>query len=302
VAAPGCFAVLQKKPGVTTFLPLFPWQLWIAIALNVVMNALQVGAYGARYAGVMTRRVAIALSLFSVVVIATRMANLLYAPLFSSLQDRARSIVATPHIPAAIAEDVIHGFETQARLVLLAAALGVAIGIWLLPTFAVLFIKGTRSFEETRSVAVSLSRLFRPHNLALTIESLRAFRFSLAKQANAALIPRRILVLNAVVVAANTVGVVSATIAGLYAPQAAVTAAYLSGLITGIGTLAATFFVDPFSALVVDEAVSGKRTLADVKSVVAWLALTMFLGTLLSQILLLPGASLIALVARTIRG
>jgi hypothetical protein len=73
-------------------------------------------------------------------------------------------------------------------------------------------------------------------------------------------------------------------------------------LITGIGTLAATFFVDPFSALVVDEAVSGKRTLADVKSVVAWLALTMFLGTLLSQILLLPGASLIALVARTIRG
>jgi hypothetical protein len=48
--------------------------------------------------------------------------------------------------------------------------------------------------------------------------------------------------------------------------------------------------VDPTSAYIVDQAAKGERTLANVKSMVFYLALTAVIGTLLSQALLYPAA------------
>jgi hypothetical protein len=55
--------------------------------------------------------------------------------------------------------------------------------------------------------------------------------------------------------------------------------------------------VDPRSASIVDKTVKGQRPAAHVNSMIFWLAATAVLGTLLSQLLLLPASSLIGVVA-----
>ena len=58
--------------------------------------------------------------------------------------------------------------------------------------------------------------------------------------------------------------------------------------------------VDPTSAFITDQAVKGERSLAEVRSMVFYLALTAILGTLLSQLILYPSAVVIAFVAHAV--
>jgi hypothetical protein len=75
------------------------------------------------------------------------------------------------------------------------------------------------------------------------------------------------------------------------------TAIGLSGVVNGVGTIAFTLFVDPTSAIITDQAVHGKRTVEEVRSMVFYLSLTAILGSLLSQAILYPAAELIKIVA-----
>ena len=68
----------------------------------------------------------------------------------------------------------------------------------------------------------------------------------------------------------------------------------------GVATIAFTLIVDPTSALIVDKAVKGERTLHDVKTMVAYLGLTAVLGTLASQAILWPAAVFIGGAAHLI--
>jgi len=96
------------------------------------------------------------------------------------------------------------------------------------------------------------------------------------------------------------IGVVAAYYASVIDVDVARTAVTISGIVNGIGTVAFTFFVDPTSSIIVDEAVKGERPHTEVKSMVFYLSLTAIAGWIISQALLYPAAWVIAAVAHLV--
>jgi len=70
--------------------------------------------------------------------------------------------------------------------------------------------------------------------------------------------------------------------------------------VNGAATILAATVVDPTAAMITDQALRGQRPERDVKSTVAFLALTRLLGTLLAQILFVPAAWLVRWVTALI--
>ena len=279
-------------------LPFWTWQLDVALAINVVIQAIQVGAYAARLAGARTGRVATSISLFNLFVTASRLAAMVYTLMLAPLADHAANTVK--NAPAALVPAIQHTFEMQLRLIIVAGLAGTLIGAMLLPMFTYMYVRGVRSFERTRSLPHSLVRLFYPRVIFDVLRHIKLPTWHEIRSFSPRRIPKRLLVFNVVVTGVYAIGVVAAYYASVLAPSVARTAVGASGLVNGIGTVAFTFFVDPTSSIIVDEAVKGERPHEDVKSMVFYLALTAIIGWLLSQLILWPSAEAIKVVAHLV--
>ncbi|MHB8703489.1 MAG: lipid II flippase family protein, partial [Candidatus Tyrphobacter sp.] len=154
--------------------------------------------------------------------------------------------------------------------------------------------------ERTRSLPHSLVRLFYPRVIVDVLRHVRLPSFKELLSFSPRHVPKRLLVFNVVVTGIYAIGVVAAYYASVLAPAVARTAIGTSGLINGIGTVAFTFFVDPTSSIIVDEAVKGERPHEDVKAMVFYLALTAVIGWVLSQLILWPSAEAIKIVAHLV--
>lgn len=274
------------------------WQLDVALAINVIIQAIQIGAYSARLAGVRTGRVATSISLFNLFVTASRLASMVYALMLGPLADHAAAMVR--NAPAPLVPFFQHTFELQLRLIIAAGLAGTVLGALSLPMFTYMFVRGVRSFERTRSLPHSLLRLFSLRVIGGIIAHIRLPSVKELLSFSPRHIPKRLLVFNVVVTGVYAIGVVAAYYASVLAPSVARTAIGTSGLINGIGTVAFTFFVDPTSSIIVDEAVKGERPHEDVKSMVFYLALTAIIGWVLSQLILWPSAEVIKIVAHLV--
>ena len=271
-------------------------QLIVAMALNGITQAIQIGAYAARYAGVRTERIATSISLFNLFVTASRLAALFLTPSLGALADNA----TRPSVAAklgAVPPDVVNAFDLQMRLIVAAGTVGTIVGAALLPTFIYLFTRGIRSFERRNSVFRALIRLGDPRVMMDVLSSVRLPEIPTILSYTREAVPAKLIIGNLVVMAIYAIGVPSAYYASVLNLDARTTAAGLSGIVNGIGTLAFTFFVDPTSALMVDQAVKGERSLNSIRAMVIALCVTAILGTIVSQLLLWPGAWVIAHVA-----
>ncbi|HEY9084460.1 MAG TPA: DUF2837 family protein [Candidatus Tyrphobacter sp.] len=284
-------------PNPSEILPFWTWQLGVALAINVVVQALQVGAYAARLAGVRTGRIATSISLFNLFATASRLATLVYTLMLGPLADHAGNAVREHH--SAIAS-IQHTFEVQLRLIIIAGTVGTVLGSLLLPTFTYVYVRGVRSFERTRSLPHSLARLFYPRVMLDILRHLRIPEWWELRSFSLRHIPKRLLIFNVVVTGVYAIGVVAAYYASVLDITVARTAIGISGIINGIGTVAFTLFVDPTSSIIVDEAVKGERPHEDVKSMVFYLALTAIIGWMLSQLILWPSAEIIKVVAHLV--
>ena len=284
--------------------PFWTWQLIVALVINVVIQAIQIGAYAARLAGVRTGRIATSISLFNLFVTASRLAALIYTLMLGPLSDRAGNAVKTllPHLPQSteLIHHIQHTFEWQLRLIILAGMFGTIVGSLMLPMFTYLYVRGVRSFEQTKSLPHSLARIFDPRVAWDVLSRLRVPHYSEIFGFSTRNIPRRLLIFNVVVTAIYAIGVVAAYYASVLDVNVARTAIGISGIINGIGTIAFTFFVDPTSSIIVDEAVKGERSHEEVKAMVFYLSLTAVIGWLLSQALLWPAAWIISAVAHIV--
>jgi Alternate to MurJ len=263
------------------------------MALNAVVQCIQLGAYAARIAGVRTGRIATAISLFSLFVTASRLANLFYAPIIGTISDRAAHALRT----AASAEGVLRQFEWQLRFIVLAGTFGTMLGALLLPVFLHMFLRGIAAFERLGSVPRAMLRLGDPRVIVAIARALRLPTPQEAAAFSIRHVPWTLLAGNVVVTGIYAVGVQAAYYASLLDVPEARTALSLSGIINGIATISYTLIVDPTSAYITDQAVRGERTMGEVKSMVFYLALTAVAGTLLSQLILYPSALLIESVA-----
>jgi hypothetical protein len=256
------------------------------MVLNGFLQAVQVGAYAARVAGVMTGRIGTSISLFSLFVTASRFANMFYAPMLGTLSDRAGYVLHDPSLAPAEAAQ----FEWQMRAIVFSGTAGTLLGAIFLPTFVYLFVRGVGAFERRGSIPSALLRLSDPRVWLDVIRTVRLPSPQLFSRYSIKDVPAKLLIGNLVVTGVYAIGVVASYYASILRPEVARTALSASGLVNGIATIAFSLIVDPTSAFIVDQAAKGERTLDHVKSMVFYLALTAVLGTLASQALLYPAA------------
>jgi hypothetical protein len=103
-------------------------------------------------------------------------------------------------------------------------------------------------------------------------------------------LPKRLLLLNTLVTAIYTVGVLAALYASVLIPDFRSQATMSSGLINGVATIIFALFVDPLVAVSTDRALSGKTDIEALNKMFGLLMMSRFIGTLLAQLLLIPSA------------
>jgi len=267
----------------------------LAVAANLIPQAIAIAAYAARYAGVTTRRIATAISLFSLLVTASRLAALFMTPSLGALADGTANAALREH-RTVVTPQSLHVFDAQMRIIIAAGSVGILLGAVLLPMFLAAFTRGIASFERRGSIPSALIRLLDPAVMVWLLRHLRPRRFSL-RDFPISHVPRTLLAANVVLFAVYAVGVVASYYASVIDLGARTTASGLSGLVNGIGTVAFALFIDPNTALIVDQTVRDERPRQDVAAMIFWLVVTAFVGTLLAQLILVPAAVYIAAVA-----
>ena len=285
--------------------------LVVVIGLTVLIHLINTLIYSVRLAGVRTRRLATAYSLFNLIFLIASSANTVQAPLLSSLVEKAinRGLAALP--PRAPAEVLLASpvyrrelvaLDHDIRLVILAATFGTLLGGLLIPAFVRIFTRAILLFEEVGSVPRLVLFSLSPRRLYRTLKKMRPAAPATLRQVMRQRlgIPKGFLVLNVLISGIYTTGVLSALYAGALFPHYRATATLLSPIVNGIAAVLLATVVDPAAAMITDQALQGKRGEEDVRQVTTFLAVTRFLGTLLAQVLFVPAAEVIRTVAALI--
>jgi hypothetical protein len=102
--------------------------------------------------------------------------------------------------------------------------------------------------------------------------------------------PRRLMLMNSMVTAIYTVGVLAALYASFLPGPYSIGASQSSGLINGIATILLTLLIDPQVALLTDKVLRKEAKLSSINRVFGSLMFSRLCGTLLAQLILLPAA------------
>jgi Alternate to MurJ len=184
------------------------------------------------------------------------------------------------------------------RLVLLAAAASVALGIALVPTGQRVFAAAITFFQTNRSTTRLVLRAMTPSGLGTlrdsiaipsgdTLKSLRGERG----------VSWGVLIANALAQALLTVGVLATLYAGYLVPEFRVTAAQMTAIVNGFATILLFALIDPQISALTDDVVDGSVSEATFRRAMIWVSLSRLAGTLIAQALLVPAAVAIAWAA-----
>ena len=276
-------------------------QLLIVAVLTTVIHMVNTLIYSVRLSGVRTERLATALSLFQVIFLIASTANLIQAPLMSSIVEHAIN-----NGVARVGSDQLLGnpfyqhelslLNSQIRLVILSGTLGTILGGLLIPKFVSVFVKWILLLEGIGSVPrMILEAIIRPRRISSMKDKFRLpstgrFRDALREPLN---IPKYFLLANIIITGIWTTGVLSALYAGALIPHFRSTATMMSGIINGIAAVLAATVVDPTAAVITDQTMRGVRQEKDVRQMAIYLAFTRLLGTMLAQVIFVPAALII---------
>lgn len=257
----------------------------IIMSLVAFINMVDTLAYGARLAGVRTKSPSLAMSLYNIVALASRTANLIQLPLIASIVDR--------FLQTGEGNSLLLIF----RLIILANTFGVLMGIIIMPLAVRVFTWGIIKMEKTHSVPVVMFNFLKPANLKkaknIPLSGVRHFRILEWTS-----LPRTFILTNPVLIAFYSVGVLASIYAGYLIPEYRLTASQLSGIINGVATILLVTIVDPVSALIQDETLQGKRSESQLKSCIGFLSTGRLIGSLAAQALLVPAAYLITYITK----
>ncbi|MFO1443373.1 lipid II flippase Amj family protein [Bacillus sp. Bva_UNVM-123] len=253
---------------------------WL-IGLTIVIHLVDTLAYSVRLNSVKSGKFALSMSLFNIIVLVSRTANMIQAPLIGGL------------IGISIAKQIDP--LSDIRLVIFAATIGTFIGILLIPTFLKLFAIAVNKLEVKGSVPSLVVEALSMSNIKRIVKKTTKPHKRMINSLRYKEIPKRLLIINTVITAIYTIGVLSAYYAAYFVDeQYYLAAAGSSGMINGVAAILLTLLVDPQSAIITDQALRNKRPYGDVKALVIMLIGTKLLGTLIGQLLIYPAAMIIA--------
>lgn len=265
-------------------------QLLFICFLTFVIHLIGTLAYSVRIAGIRTRRIAVSLALFSILVLVSRTSNSFLGPF---LAKRVESSIGMPLSGPALLSDF--------RWLLVSASLATIVGALLIPTFQRVFCRAVMHFQIHRSVPKLILHGFFKGGLSYVKDNVSLPRAgNLAGLRDTQSVSLSVTLLNVAATALWTVGVFAALYAGVLDPSVRVTSSTLSSIINGGATVMMAVFIDPHMSGMTDDVIEGKVSETQFRRAVVWLVGSRLSGTLLAQLLLVPSALLITLVAKAI--
>lgn len=248
-----------------------------------IIHSIETLAYAVRLSGARVKMIASALSLFNIMVIVSRLANMMQQPFTGSLIDTAPK------------ENALEFVEIQFRMLIGASTAGTLFGMILLPTFTALFSRAIIHLSaEKGSVPSMMKRILSPQYMKRGLTHFSFPNFSYLRNTKIKDIPVRLFFINMLITAIYTIGVLSALYAALLAPERAATAVMASGLINGIATILLVLFIDPKISVIADDVVNRKGSYNHLKNMSIMMIASRFCGTIVAQFLFLWGAEYIA--------
>ncbi|WP_178024688.1 lipid II flippase Amj family protein [uncultured Paenibacillus sp.] len=259
--------------------------LIIVCILTMIIHAAETLSYSIRYAGVKLNKIVVALSLTGIVVLVSRTANMLQAPMTATFIDYAKK-----HPDFQVMDTL--------RIILLAGSAGTLLAMFLFPTCVNLFERVIAKLEVAGSLpklvtSVSVTQLKNARHY-FRKPSLRLRSFRLLG------VPKRFVLLNIAVTAIYTVGVLASLYAAYLVPALSTTASQTSGIINGVATILLTIFIDPQLGLITERALHQEESRQQLGRIYILLMGARFLGTLVAQAIILPAAHLIAVAVQWI--
>ncbi|CAG7656512.1 lipid II flippase Amj family protein [Paenibacillus allorhizosphaerae] len=255
--------------------------LILVCVLTLIIHAAETMGYAIRLAGIRSGKLAVSLSLSGIIMLISRTSNMVQATFTGGMIDSAKN-------------EGGHRLQTDFQFIIGSASLGTLLSIVLFPTMVFVFMRLIAHLEVAGSFPALVRESVSLDKLKWVRRNVRLPRWEMLRRLRIGGIPKRLLLLNTVVTGIYTVGVLSALYASYLVPEHAIKASQSSGMINGIATILLTIFVDPHVALLSDKALSGKVKNAETNKMFGLLMLSRLAGTLLAQLLLLPGAAVIA--------
>ncbi|PLR95121.1 lipid II flippase Amj family protein [Bacillus sp. T33-2] len=256
----------------------------VYIALFIlIIHCIETLAYAVRLSGARVKMIATALSLFNMMVVVSRLANTFQQPFTGGLVDTAPK------------ENTAAFVEQQFRVIIGASSAGTVAGIILLPTFVAIFSRAiVHLSEQGGSIPVLVKKGITFEYIRRGLKHIHLPNITYLKEIKLKDIPIRLFLVNMIVTAVYTIGVLSALYAAILVPERGASAIMASGLINGIATILLTVFVDPKISVLADKVVNSKGSYTKLKAMSILMITSRFFGTLLAQLLFIPGAQYIA--------
>lgn len=262
--------------------------LWVAL-FTFVVHFVDTLSYSVRLAGVRTGHIALATSLFNVLILLSRSANVIQAPLLTKFVENAISHNETPAL--------LFNF----RFIIFAATLASIAAALSIPTFHRLMARAINKFKEIRSIPRLILSSFSGQSLAgLRQSSKLPSPASFKSIAHAEGLPLGPICFNMLVCAIQAIGVLAAIYAGTLISSYRATAITLSSVVNATATILYFIVVDPAAALMTDQALGGKVSSGKLRRLAIFLVMGKIVGTVLGQFLFMPAAKFISLIARII--
>lgn len=253
------------------------YQLALPFLFTMIIHAADSMSYALRLGGMRTRRITIAISLSGMLLLLSRTSNMAQGPLLGSMIDSAR---------------VSGGGSIQMGLhfIILAAAVGTMIAIFFFPTTVRWSARMVVHLEKAGSIPAMMKSLFHLSKLKNAWFYVCLPRLSMCKQLMIGRVPRRLMLLNMIVTAIYTCGVLATLYAAYMNPEQAVTASQSTGLINGIATILLAMLIDPKLALLSDRTLRGEIPVAHMNKIYGYMLVSRLAGTMVAQFLLIPFA------------
>ncbi|WP_139993362.1 lipid II flippase Amj family protein [Paenibacillus paridis] len=243
--------------------------------------------YALRSAGVRVGKLAVALSLSGIILIISRTANMVQGPLTGKIIDYAK-------------KNADFNLVDQLRIIIGASTLGTLAAILLFPSAVFLSSRVIAHFEVAGSIPQMLRTSVSFQKIHNARYHLRSPKLSMLSRLRIGGIPKRLVILNVVVTAIYTIGVLAALLASTLTLENQTTALQSSGLINGVATILLTILIDPQIGLVTDKVLRGEKEVAALNKIFGLLMVSRLIGTLLAQLLLVPAAYWITWMASII--
>jgi Alternate to MurJ len=239
-----------------------------------------------RIAGTRTRRIALSLSLFNILILISRTSNSFQAPLLAK------------RVEQNIAHGAVAGATSDFRWLLAAASIATIAGAVLIPTFQRLFERYVEAFGRHRAVSRLALRLFSSRAVSVVRHAVAIPRWNnIAAAGRGSHIPWSVALLNTAAMAIWTVGVFAALYAAYLRPELRVTSSQLSAVVNGAATILMFVFIDPYLSMVTDDVAEGRLDEPYFRRSIVWLTGSRLAGTVLAQALLVPAALWIVAIA-----